>query len=193
MWLTIIALILGILALLVAIGGALYVWIYWRLIQRPLPDWEGEFNLACLEAPVEVLRDKHGIPHIYAQSRADLYRAQGYVHAQDRLWQMEQNRRIAAGTLAEVFGPPALEADRFSRIVGFRRAAQAELDALDAESRQVLAWYAEGVNAYIAERPRRLAAEFNLLRVQPQPWTPLDGWVAPKSWLVALRQLGKAK
>ena len=184
MWLTIIAIILAILALIVAVGGALYVWIYWRLIQRPLPEWEGEFQLDCLAAPVEVLRDKHGVPHIYAQSRADLYRAQGYVHAQDRLWQMEQHRRIAAGTLAEVFGAPALEADRFSRIVGFRRAAQAELDALDAESRQVLEWYAEGVNAYIAERPRRLAAEFNLLRFAPQPWTPLDtvGYAKVMGW-----------
>jgi penicillin amidase len=123
---------------------------------------------------VEILRDKHGVPHIYAQTLADLIRAQGFVHAQDRLWQMEQNRRIARGTLAEVFGEPALDADRFSRIVGFWRAAEAEVALLDDETRQWLTWYAEGVNAYIDQRPGRLGAEFNLLRVRPAPWTALD-------------------
>jgi penicillin amidase len=87
---------------------------------------------------------------------------------------MEQNRRIARGTLAEVFGEPALDADRFSRIVGFWRAAEAEVALLDDETRQWLTWYAEGVNAYIDQRPGRLGAEFNLLRVRPAPWTALD-------------------
>jgi penicillin amidase len=76
-----------------------------------------------------VLRDQHGIPYIYAETTADLFRAQGFVHAQDRLWQMEQNRRIGRGTLAEVFGEAALDADRFSRIIGFLRAAETELAA----------------------------------------------------------------
>lgn len=166
-------LLLILLVVLVPLG-AFFVYLYWWSIQRSNPQHEGTVRLPGLTAPVEILRDKHGVPHIYAQNIADLLRAQGYVHAQDRLWQMEQNRRIARGALAEVFGEAALDADRFSRIVGFWRTAEAELTALDDETRQWLTWYSEGVNAYIDQRPGRLGAEFNLLRVRPAPWTPLD-------------------
>ena len=177
--------------------SAFFVYLYWWSIQRSNPQQDGELRLACLAAPVEVLRDKHGVPHIYAQSLADLLRAQGFVHAQDRLWQMEQNRRIARGTLAAVYGEAALEADRFSRIVGFWRAAQAEAATLDEATRQHLAWYAEGVNAYIEQRPRRLGAEFNLLRVQPEPWAIVDtlghlkvmGWGLSLNWESELTRL----
>lgn len=170
----ILIIILVLLFLAVAIFGAFFVYVYWWLIQRAAPQLDGDLELAGLDEAVEVLRDKHGVPHIYAQNRADLFRAQGFVHAQDRLWQMEQNRRIAAGRLSELFGDAALEVDRFSRIIGFWRAAQAEETTLDDETRQMLAWYVEGINAYIASRPGRLAAEFNLLRRQPAPWTVLD-------------------
>jgi penicillin amidase len=169
-----ISVLLTVLIVLLLLVGGFFFYLYYWLIQRAMPELTGEFTVPGLEQPVEIRRDKHGIPHIYAGSQADLFRAQGFVHAQDRLWQMEQNRRIARGTLAELFGEAALEADRFSRIVGFLRAAEAELAALDTETHQVLTWYAEGVNAYIAARPGRLAAEFNLLRAQPTPWTPLD-------------------
>ena len=185
-----------ILVLVVAVGG-FFVIVYWRLIQRPLPKWDGDFTLGIFDDEVEVLRDKHGIPYIYAQNRADLFRAQGYVHAQDRLWQMEQNRRVARGTLSEVFGEAALEADRFSRIVGFWRAAQAEIEMLDAETRQVLDWYAQGVNAYIESRSGLLAAEFNLLRFEPEPWSAVDtlgfgkvmGWTLSVNWESELTRL----
>jgi len=165
-----------------------FLYLYWWSIQRSNPQLDGKLTLDAFAAPVEILRDKHGIPHIYAQSRADLYRAQGFVHAQDRRWQMEQNRRIARGTLAEVYGEAALDADRFSRTVGFWRAAQADLAALDPESRQVLDWYAEGVNAYVASRPRRFGAEFNLLRVEPEAWTALDslGYAKVTAWGLSL-------
>jgi penicillin amidase len=166
--------LLVIFLLIVLPLGAFFVYLYWWSIQRSNPQLEGTLRLSGLTAPVEILRDKHGVPHIYAQTLADLIRAQGFVHAQDRLWQMEQNRRIARGTLAEVFGEPALDADRFSRIVGFWRAAEAEVALLDDETRQWLTWYAEGVNAYIDQRPGRLGAEFNLLRVRPAPWTAID-------------------
>ncbi len=177
--------------------GAFFFYLYWWSIQRSNPQQTGEIKLAAFSAPVEILRDKHGVPHLYAQNRADLFRAQGFVHAQDRLWQMEQNRRIARGTLAAVFGEAALEADRFSRIVGFWRAAQQELEILDDATRQTLTWYAEGVNAYIAHRPGRLGAEFNLLRVQPELWTPLDtlgyakvsGWGSSLNWESELTRL----
>jgi penicillin amidase len=174
----------SILAFFGLLFAAIFLYLYWWTIQRAQPKLNGEISLACLEQPVEVLRDKHGVPHIYAKSRADLFRAQGFVHAQDRMWQMEQNRRIARGTLAEIFGEAALEADRFSRIVGFWRAAQVDAAALDAETHQILDWYCEGVNAYLAARPKRLAAELNLLRVQPQAWTPVDtlGWQKVVAW-----------
>ncbi|MDQ3250525.1 MAG: penicillin acylase family protein, partial [Chloroflexota bacterium] len=182
-----ISLIAGLLVLVALVGG-FFLYIYGWLIQRATPVLDGELTLSIFDQTVEIRRDRHGIPHVYAQTQADLFRAQGFVHAQDRLWQMEQNRRIAQGTLAAVFGEAALEADRFSRIVGFWRAAQVELAQLDAEARQVLEWYAAGVNAYIALRPGRLAAEYNLLRVQPEPWTPLDslGYAKVMSWALSL-------
>ena len=135
---------------------------------------KAKLELPELDAEVEVLRDKHGIPHIYAQTEADLWRAQGFVHAQDRLWQMELNRRVALGRLAELVGPAALDADRFSRIVGFRRAAELELATLDNAEQVTLDHYCAGVNAYIRSRKGRLAAEFNLLRRQPEEWSPVD-------------------
>ena len=177
--------------------GAFFFYLYWWSIQRSNPKQAGEIHLDIFDAPVEILRDKHGIPHIYAQSRADLFRAQGFVHAQDRLWQMEQNRRIARGTLAAAFGEAALEADRFSRIVGFWRSAEKEVELLDDATRQILDWYAAGVNAYMAHRPGRLGAEFNLLRIQPEPWTILDtlgyakvvGWSLSLNWESELTRL----
>lgn len=177
--------------------SAFFFYLYWWSIQRSNPQHDGELPVDGLAAPVEILRDKHGVPHIYAQSLADLLRTQGFVHAQDRLWQMEQNRRIARGTLAEVYGEAALEADRFSRIVGFWRAAQQEAATLDETTRQQLTWYAEGVNAYLEHRPRRLGAEFNLLRVQPEPWDVVDtlgnlkvmGWGLSLNWESELTRL----
>ena len=202
MTLTTLILALAFLFVILLLSGGLIIYIYWWLVQRPAPQHEGELELPELDASVEVLRDKHGIPHIYAQSEADLWRAQGFVHAQDRLWQMEQNRRVAHGRLSELFGPVALDADRFSRIVGFRRAAEAELAVLDESTLATLSRYCEGVNAYIRSRRGRLAAEFNLLRRQPQEWSPLDilafakmmAWSLSINWeseLIRLQLAGK--
>ncbi len=185
---TILIVVFAVLLLIVLAVAGFLLYVYWWLIQRATPALDGEVTLAGLDQPVEIRRDRHGVPHIYAKNRADLFRAQGFVHAQDRLWQMEQNRRIARGALAEVFGYPAVEADRFSRIIGFWRAAQAELATLDAETLQVLDWYTAGVNAYITARPRRVGAEFNLLRIRPEPWTALDvlGNAKVTSWALSL-------
>ncbi|MFN8440044.1 MAG: penicillin acylase family protein [Caldilineaceae bacterium] len=180
-----VAILLGLALLLFAL---FFFYLYYWLIQRAMPQLYGKVKLPGLQDQVEIRRDKFGIPHIAAQNRADLFRAQGFVHAQDRFWQMEQNRRIARGTLAEVFGEPALEADRFSRIIGFWRAAQAELAEMDGETRQILDWYAEGVNAYLNARPKRVAAEINLLRIQPEPWSALDtvGYSKVMAWGLSL-------
>ena len=195
--------IVVILFVLVALFAVFFIYVYWWLIQRPIPQLDGRLEFDCLDEPVEVLRDRHGVPHIFARNRADLFRAQGIVHAQDRLWQMELNRRIARGTLSELFREAALDADRFSRIVGFRRAGEAELATLDPETHQVLEWFCQGVNEYMARRPGRLAAEFNLLRRQPEPWQPVDilafakvmGWSLSVNWeseLIRLQLLQKA-
>jgi penicillin amidase len=164
---------------LLAVGAA-GAYLY---LLRSLAQTQGEIRLAGLAAPVEILRDRYGIPHIYAQSIADAVFALGFVHAQDRLWQMEMNRRLGAGRLSEVVGPGGLETDRFLRTLGIRRAAEANLGALDEETRALLAAYAAGVNAFLATDPV-LPLEFWLTGVRPEPWTPADSvsWIKMMAW-----------
>lgn len=160
-----------------------YIW-----IQAGLPRLNGRVAVAGLEGPVEVLRDVHGVPHIQAGSEPDAYFALGYVHAQDRLWQMEVDRRLGAGRLAEMFGPQALNFDGFMRMLGLYRHAEATVANLDPESRAVLAAYAAGVNAYIEGRRAgplplfiNLAPEFLIFLHSPEPWRPADSivWAKP--------------
>ena len=168
--------VLTILVLLGAAGAYLY-------LRQSLPKLEGEIRLSGLAAAVEVLRDRHGIPHIYAASLEDAHFALGFVHAQDRLWQMEMNRRIGSGRLAEVLGAGALEVDRFMRTLGLRRVAEENLRHYDAETRRLLDAYAAGVNAFLAERPV-LPPEFWLLDVTPEPWSAVDSivWTKVMAW-----------
>ncbi len=137
-----------------------------------LPRRGGRMRLPGLRRPVEVLRDRWGVPHIYAHSLWDLFFAWGYVQAQDRLWQMDFNRRLATGTLAEVLGEQALPFDRLVRRVGLHRAAAREWECLQGEERQVLEAYAAGVNAYLTSGP--LPLECLILRYRPRPWSPRD-------------------
>src|ERR1700682_1518095 len=164
------------LAITLAAGGYFY-------LRQSLPKTSGELPVAGLAAPVEILRDGHGIPHIYAQSERDAYFALGYAHAQDRLWQMEMNRRIGAGRLAEVLGAGALETDRLLRTLGIRRVAEANLRQLDAETRSALAAYAAGVNAFLGAKPV-LPPELWMLRLTPEPWTEVDSaaWAKMMAW-----------
>ena len=165
------------LAFGVTLAGA---YIYLR---QSLPKTAGEIEAQGLRVPVEVLRDRHGIPHIYARTVEDAYFALGFVHAQDRLWQMEMNRRIGSGRLAEILGPAALEADRFMRTLGLRRVAEANFVRYDAETQRALEAYAAGVNAFLAARPV-LPPEFWLLNITPEPWTPVDSivWTKVMAW-----------
>ncbi len=164
--------------LVVALGGLLF------FLRRPLPRTRGTVHVPGLQGPVEVIRDRWGVPHIYADSAEDLFFGQGYVHAQDRLWQMEVQRRVGSGRLSEVLGEATLEIDRFFRVLGLHRAAEAEAEALDDETRRVLEAYAAGVNAYMDSRPGRLSVEFSLLRFVPQPWRPIDSlyWAKMMAW-----------
>jgi penicillin amidase len=161
----------------VALAGAYFY------LQQSLPKEEGEIRLGGLEKPVEVLRDAYGIPHIRAASLEDAIRALGFVHAQDRLWQMEVNRRTAAGRLAEIFGEPALETDRFLRTLGVRRSAEANFKRLDKETQLLLDAYAAGVNAFMKTSPV-MPIEFWLTGAKFEPWTPADslGWIKMMAW-----------
>ena len=171
-----IVLLIMLLALLLAGGGYLY-------LRQSLARTEGTIRIDGLKAPIELLRDAYGIPHIRAQSIEDAYFGLGFAHAQDRLWQMEMSRRIAAGRVSEVVGASGLDTDRFLRTLGVRRAAEASLAALDAGTRAVLEAYAAGVNAFLATR-QVLPPEFWLLHVTPEPWTPADSmaWIKMMSW-----------
>src|SRR6516225_7302143 len=114
----------------------------WPLCAAPI-------HVPGLNAQVEILRDRWGVPHIYAANSHDLFFAQGYIQAQDRLWQMDFNRRVPSGRLSEIFGEATLNSDRFLRTIGMRRAAEAEAARLDGESAAALKAYAAGVNAYV--------------------------------------------
>jgi penicillin amidase len=155
-------------------------------VRRTFPQTSGTLGVPGLRAPVEIVRDRWGIPHVYAQDAADLFFAQGYVHAQDRLWQMDLGRRAASGRLSEVFGPATLFLDRLWRTLGARRVAEEELSCLDPETVEALRAYAAGVNAFIATHAGRLPIEFLLLRYRPEPWTPVDSLVLGKQFAWSL-------
>ncbi len=156
------------------------------LSRRRLPKMAGRLSLAGLQAPVEIIRDSWGVPHIYATNNHDLMFAQGFVHAQDRLWQMDFNRRLVAGRLAEVLGTVALPVDRWMRTIGMRRAAEQDVAGISAGTRAELEAYAAGVSAYIAQGP--LPIECALLRYQPEPWVVADTlcWVKMISWSLSV-------
>ena len=124
--------------------------------------------LSALQGKVEVYRGEWGVPHIYADNEHDLFFAQGFVHAQDRLWQMDVNRRIASGRVSEFVWPQLLEIDRIARTLGFRRTAELDLDNLPDDVRHILEAYADGVNAVIDGVGAGLPVEFTLLRRKPR-------------------------
>jgi penicillin amidase len=140
--------------------------------------------LAGLRAPVTIRRDERGIPHIEASNEADLYFAQGYATASDRLWQMDLLRRTARGELAEIFGRPVLEEDKRHRILGFAALSESLVSRASNATRATLEAYARGVNAYIESRDgskdKALPVEFQILGYKPRPWVPADSLVLAK-------------
>jgi penicillin G amidase len=146
----------------------------WRIAHDSLPQLDGDVALPELKQEVTVERDRWGVPHIQARSLEDLVTAQGYVVAQDRLWQMDLIRRAAAGELSEIFGETAIDADRENRVLGLRAAAEKCAAAMDAATLAILQDFARGVNRYMDERREMLPIEFRVLKYKPRPWTPAD-------------------
>lgn len=163
----------GLLAVVVLLGlaGAVYVW-------RAFPQLDGQLAVPGLSAPVQVRRDAADVTHIEAATVADASFALGYVHAQERGWQLEFNRRVMHGRLSEVFGPTTLSTDRLMRTLGIRQAAQAQYARLPGEVQAQLQAYANGINAFFISSAQALPPEFHVLRVRPGLWQPQDsvGW-----------------
>ena len=155
------------------LGAVLRAGLTWMGRGR-LPRTNGTIHLPGPRSTVEILRDRWGVPHIYADDLHDLFFAQGFVHAQDRLWQMELNRRTATGRLSEIFGPVALDTDRATRTFGFDRLGRADWADAGQEVRSAVLAYAEGVNAFLASPTSRMPIEFTLLGHKPEPWQPED-------------------
>jgi penicillin amidase len=158
------------LAILLAAALLFAVW----TVRRAWPQVSGRIAVEGLSAPVEVVRDRWGVPHLFARNERDLFFAQGYVHAQDRLWQMCFNRVVGAGRLASLFGAGPLPTDRYLRALGLRRLAERDLARLTPETRELLDSYTAGINAFLATHEGSLPVEFRILGVKPEPWTPLD-------------------
>lgn len=152
-------------------------------VRSVLPQTSGTLGLPGAKAELRIERDAHGIPTIRAADWNDLAFGLGVVHAQDRLWQLETHRRIAAGRLAECFGPPALETDRFLRTLAVRRAAAAQWERTPPEARALLQAYAQGVNAVI-RRQKLLPPEYLLLGLSAEDWHPVDSlaWSIMMAW-----------
>ncbi len=154
-----------------AAGG--WLWLH-HALRKALPQLDGQAQLGGLSAPVTVQRDAQGVPSIAAGSLGDMLEAQGYVTAQDRLWQMDMARRLAAGEAAEILGAKLVEHDTVQRVFGFRSTAERIVGTLPPEQLHQIEAYARGVNSFIASHQSSLPAEFRVLGYAPQPWRPLD-------------------
>ena len=175
--------VIGVLVIVLGVAGV-------YLARSSFPVTSGELQLGGLENPVDIYRDSFGIPNIYAQTAHDLYFAQGYVHAQDRFWQMDFWRHIGSARLSEMFGDSQLDTDIFLRTLGWARVAQEVIDSMPADELAILQAYADGVNAYLADhKGAALSLEYAVLKLQnsgyaPEPWQPLHTltWINVMAW-----------
>jgi penicillin amidase len=176
----VLAVVLVVALVVVGLGIASIAW----FTGRALPQTSGTLQIEGLEQPVTVVRDVAGIAHIRADTVHDLFMAQGFVHAQERMWQMEVWRHIGAGRLSELFGESQLDTDRFIRTLGWPQAAERDLAAVTPETRRILDAYAEGVNAWLDKERDSLGLAFVVTGAKPEPWTPLDtlGWQKVQAW-----------
>ncbi|MBI5216852.1 MAG: penicillin acylase family protein [Ignavibacteriae bacterium] len=159
----------GAVALLI-IGIALFFFFYY-LVTKSFPQTGGTIELPSLQKPVEIVHDEWGVPHISAQTEHDLMVAVGFVHAQNRLWQMELARRAGSGRLSELLDTATVKYDKLFRTLGFARLAEKLERNLHPDSRRLLEDYAEGINAYIQVNKGKYPVEFDMLNFEPEPWT----------------------
>ena len=178
---------------LLTVGFALAVALYAAHRLRAGPEIRSEtLVLEELGQPVEILYDSMGVPHIFASSLDDLFLAQGYVHATHRLWQMEMFRRVQQGRLSEIFGETTVETDRFLRTIGMAEAAEAGAPPPESPMHNLLDRYSRGVNAAISGWRGPLPPEYVLLRIRPEPWTPVltQGMEKTMAWDLSDYQTG---
>ena len=152
------------------ISAVVFYQVFFRL---PLPDYDGTIELSGLTSDVEVRFDEYGVPHIFAENEADLFFAQGYITARERMFQMDMTRRAGRGELSVIFGDVTKDADRFLKTVGFYRTAKKEYEVLPQEYKDIIIAYTNGVNTYI-ENVKHLPREYVILGVRPEPWVPED-------------------
>lgn len=182
--------ILRITAVLLALAVVIAAVVAVEAVRRPWPQTDGTLRVDAFDAPVDVYRDAFGVAHVYADTSDDLFAAQGFVHAQDRFWEMDVRRHTTAGRLSELFGESQVDTDRVIRTMGWRRVAEQELALLRPESIRILEAYASGVNAYLEDRPTsEIALEYRVLGLQrpgyePEPWSPADSlaWLKAMAW-----------
>ena len=185
-WPRVVGWVAGLVAVALVAAALGAVW----LVRRSFPQVSGTVVAAGLSGPVEVRRDAYGVPHVYADTAEDLFFAQGFVHAQDRFWEMDFRRHVTEGRLAELFGESQVETDAFLRTLGWHRVAEQELDLLAQDSVRALEAYSAGVNAYVADRSTsQLSLEYAVLGLQNagyevEPWTPVDSlaWLKAMAW-----------
>ena len=175
-----VVLLLVVVVIAIAGGAGAAVWI----TNRAMPQTTGTLHVAGLDAAVTVDRDASGFAHITATTPHDLFLAQGFVHASERMWQMEVWRRISAGRLSEVFGAGSLDEDRFIRTLGWRQASERDLAAMSAEARAIVDAYVAGVNAWLDANRGNLGLAFLVVGDEPEPWTALDTltWGKVQAW-----------
>ncbi|MDH3252501.1 MAG: penicillin acylase family protein, partial [Ignavibacteria bacterium] len=181
--------IVGVIGVVLVLGLAAFFFLRYQ-IRKSFPQVSGRITVTGLYSPVEVYRDEYGVPRVRAENEHDLIIAAGYVHAQDRLWQMDLVRRVGEGRLSELFGSTTVPFDRMFRTIGIRRIAEAIETRIDSLSHRRLEWYAEGVNAFIGMHTGRYPVEFDMLGYDPEPWEPvhtimigrLMAWELNLSW-----------
>jgi penicillin G amidase len=172
------------LLVVVLVVGVLALGLYGYL-RRSLPQLDGTLSVAGLSAPVDIIRDADSVTHVFGKTKLDAFFGLGYAHAQDRLWQMEFQRRVGHGRLSEVFGAATLPTDRFLRTLGTGRASRSAWESLAPQTKIELNAYVAGVNAFIAtHHGSQLPPEFTILRFEPEPWTGPDvlAWVKMMAW-----------
>ncbi len=174
--------------LLPAIGPLLKA-ILWSISRTRLPKMDGRMKLKGIKSPLEIMRDHWGVAHIYGSTKEDVLFGQGYVHAQERLWQMDFTRRVVAGRLSEILGESALGVDRAMRTLSLRVAAEKDAQIFSDRLASLLAAYCRGANTFIdsCSRRKKLPVEFMLLGYSPEPWTVVDicSWGKLMSWNLA--------